>query len=290
MPFVAELYGNRVDATLIDPRDWDALRGDVALTMPECGRRAIPKRSPLGTRFFAHYACPVPCDFPHSPESEQHLRLKGLIADAVRSVPGWRALPEYAARRGGRWRADVLAWHPGLRHGVAIEVQLSPQTADDYLRRTATYHDDGVAVMWIANASPEMLNKEVPLIRLEEDFVGQIERVIPVALTFRAETQRSAIQRETEALWAAERRRIEREKREERERQERAKRLEERAAQRVTVQRELSRVRDSTVHRREPVTRTQPGQSFACSRCGLPVSGEYADLGTHPIEGCERYF
>jgi hypothetical protein len=60
--------------------------------MPDQGGRAIPKVSPLGTRFFAHPRGHTP---PGTKESATHLFLKAQCLAGAHAA-GWEALPEQA--------------------------------------------------------------------------------------------------------------------------------------------------------------------------------------------------
>lgn len=144
MPLIALLDGTtRVDATDPDDRLWCAVwrvRPRRDLTCRECGAR-LDAVDRAGTRFFRHHRH---VDCASVDESPEHLRLKALVAAAVRAH-GWDAqLEEPVPPR----RADVLAVGPDGRR-VALEVQLSPQHADDTRDRIADYAAAGVDTIWL---------------------------------------------------------------------------------------------------------------------------------------------
>ena len=148
MPFVALLDGSvRVDLTRTDDAVWDAIykaKPPAKLTCRGCsGRMHAKARS--HTRFFAHHVRQDDC--PTAGESPEHLRLKRLLVDAARAA-GWEANPEEPV--GGRW-ADVLAVSPDGQRRVALEVQLSPQTAAVTTERTADYAGVDVEVIWVVH-------------------------------------------------------------------------------------------------------------------------------------------
>lgn len=104
--------------------------------------------SAMGLRHFVHrgaQACPL-----QRTESPQRLRGK-LTALRGAQAAGWTAELEVVGPD-KRWIADVLASNGS--QVMAIEVQWSFQTDDDYRRRTECYADDGVDALWLARGKP----------------------------------------------------------------------------------------------------------------------------------------
>jgi hypothetical protein len=150
MPLKANLDGNHIlSFALPNGLTWDGVR-DAShagrVTMSCCGVPAIPKTMHgHGTRFFAHK---VRGDCDWSGESEEHERLKVAAALAAMAA-GWSAETEVS---GPNWRADVLAEKGGKR--IVIEIQWSPQTLPQTLKRTDRYLDAGVEVIWLFRKIP----------------------------------------------------------------------------------------------------------------------------------------
>ncbi|KRE28269.1 competence protein CoiA [Agromyces sp. Soil535] len=144
MPLVGMLDGERVVAPLTGDELWQQMKAGATVTLP-CDARAVPKQSKYGTRFFAHWPGSH-CDVEHRPESAEHLRAKELILLGAHAA-GWDATPEVPAPDGA-WIADVLASSGTSR--VALEVQWSQQTPEEYHARTARYLADGIDCYWFA--------------------------------------------------------------------------------------------------------------------------------------------
>ncbi|MEP9373853.1 competence protein CoiA family protein [Mesorhizobium sp. KR1-2] len=146
----------------LSPDDWAALvvqnRSERHLRMPCCSARVALKTSRKGTRFFAHMAdggCQT------APETEAHLRLKQMAVEAARAH-GWEAGTEVPglAPDGETWMADVLA-RKG-RAGVAVEIQWSPQTVEETLRRQQRYRASGIRGLWLLRKTAVPAIEQLP--------------------------------------------------------------------------------------------------------------------------------
>lgn len=142
----SQFRGQEVDAWKLSQRDWDSIRihskkGGTDIRMLCCGGRGVPKLSPLGRRFFAHFRRPKTCVW--APESELHIDLK---YDAVRAVEdaGWTADYEFPE---ADWQADVLASRGRAR--VAVEIQISKQGQSKTEQRDIKYSRQKVLPFWI---------------------------------------------------------------------------------------------------------------------------------------------
>lgn len=147
MPLRAISAGRAVNSFSCAPEEWSELKRSyraLSLTMPCCKTPAIPKTSRYGSRFFAH-ASRGECS--SAPESEKHILLKTLIAQAATDV-GWHVETEAPGTSpdGEPWVADVLCVSGKRR--VALEVQLASQTMDEFLQRQKRYDRSGVRCAW----------------------------------------------------------------------------------------------------------------------------------------------
>ncbi|MGO4155991.1 competence protein CoiA family protein [Cupriavidus sp. YAF13] len=141
----------------------------MAVKMPCCGRAAVPKTSKLGNFFFAHAARG---DCSSAPESQDHIFLKSLIARAAKRAD-WAVVTEWpgSTPSGERWVADVFCQKGAIK--VAIEVQLSYQTAEELERRNLNYRESGVRAAWIVSGEKFKDGylttcEKIPLFRLKQ--------------------------------------------------------------------------------------------------------------------------
>jgi hypothetical protein len=95
---------------------------------------------------------------PRESETAQHQRAKTEIAEACRRA-GYEPRLEFV---GDDWRADVLAALPGGGR-IAFEVQWSPLTLEEALRRQQRYTRDGVRGCWFFRHPPPALQTPDPL-------------------------------------------------------------------------------------------------------------------------------
>ncbi|MFN3237409.1 MAG: competence protein CoiA [Pseudomonadales bacterium] len=148
--------------------EWEALKTSdrrALLKMPCCGGRAIAKTSSLGTRYFSHYRKSEDCDF--KPESKEHLLLKEIVATAA-SASGWQVVTEGIGetKDGQKWRADVLCKKNNAL--VALEVQLSNQTLEEFKARQDRYKKSAVRAAWFVSEiqyshTKSLLSKDIPI-------------------------------------------------------------------------------------------------------------------------------
>src|SRR4051812_43291573 len=150
MPLLAYTQsGEPLVAPLMSDAEWEQLRSSTERDawMPESRRRAIPKVSRLGTRFFAHPPGHAP---EGGRESDLHLSLKAQCLIGARAA-GWDALPEQSGRTpdGQDWRADVLCRRPGQSWSIALEAQVQLQGEETYRKRQARFAASGIRGLWL---------------------------------------------------------------------------------------------------------------------------------------------
>lgn len=143
MPLTGYLNGERVIGPLLDADAWAGVRARKVLL--QCGAKAVPKRSRSGTQFFAHWPGSH-CDVAYEPESADHLAAKETILRAAIAA-GWDAAVEVPADNRS-WVADVLVTNG--THRVALEVQWSQQTPEQYIARQDRYLEAGIDCYWFA--------------------------------------------------------------------------------------------------------------------------------------------
>lgn len=148
MPLRARLNGDDIQSFNYSESEWMELKSSYAqqaLIMACCDRKAIPKKSKLGTQYFAHAKRG---DCTTAPETADHLKLKALVALSA-TAQGWSLTTEEPGETpdGEKWVADVMCQKGNAR--VAIEVQWSHQTRAEFERRTQKYLSSGVRCAWL---------------------------------------------------------------------------------------------------------------------------------------------
>jgi hypothetical protein len=148
MPIRVLLNGQNIIAPL-DEKEWDNLQErvrskEIELHLPCCQGLAYPRVSPRGAQHFVHFVN-TGC----TPESETHLLAKLEIIKACRKL-GYDAIPEFC---GDGWRADVLV--RSAKWSCCFEVQASPQTFQETIRRQETYKNHDLRCCWLFRHLPE---------------------------------------------------------------------------------------------------------------------------------------
>jgi hypothetical protein len=180
MPLRAVSDSGNVHSFEYDAQRWAELKGDyrrLNLRVPCCGVAAIPKTSALGNFFFAH-ARKGECTT--APESAEHIYCKNLIAKAAQTA-GWLVTTEKpgASPAGEDWIADVFCEKGKAK--VALEVQMSPQTIEETVRRQERYKASGVRAAWLLGPKASVVarrnNKDLPAFALGQVEVGKVPAV-----------------------------------------------------------------------------------------------------------------
>jgi hypothetical protein len=108
---------------------------------------AVLKQNRYGTRWFQ--SMPGDRDPNYKPESAAHEMTKIWLVEALRMAGyHWAEVERYGTTPDGNsWEADVYLETNGQK--IAIEIQLSRQSLEDYLYRTERYRQSGVKVVWL---------------------------------------------------------------------------------------------------------------------------------------------
>ena len=148
-------------------------RNQVQLIMPCCEARAIPKTSPHGIFFFAHYRRGG-CD--SAPESQEHLLFKSIVARAAKAA-GWNVTTERqgTSKTGETWIADVFCGKGNAK--VAFEIQLSKITKEEIHRRQTRYTQSNVRCAWFADLKKfenvRINSKDIPFFLIYQTAQGR---------------------------------------------------------------------------------------------------------------------
>lgn len=167
MPLSCKSPDGREYAFHHDDASWELLalrnRNGKHLRTECCEHPVVLKKSPLGTRFFAHQRR---CACKFQPESKEHLLAKDTIARAALSI-GWTAETEARSLESmPDWIADVLCSRSGRSALVAFEVQWTRQTQEESERRQAAYKAAGVRALWLMRQADVPISRDVPAFRL----------------------------------------------------------------------------------------------------------------------------
>lgn len=148
MGFLSIIENKEIYSFMLNDEQWDRLKDkykNLSMHMPCCQTRAIPKKSKLGTQYFAHYParnCGV-----NSGESPEHQFCKYLIFKYLHKN-GWAVTPEFRSQTpsGEIWIADIYAEKNNVK--IAVEIQWSPQSIEETKRRQEKYRQSGIRAVW----------------------------------------------------------------------------------------------------------------------------------------------
>lgn len=182
MPIRVSSDQGDVHAFAMSTEQWQGLKAShkakgLSLWMPCCKVPAIPKTSRRGNFFFAH-ARRGECTT--ADESPEHLYCKSLVAKAALDA-GWTVTTERpgVCPAGEAWIADVFC-EKGTAQ-LALEVQMSPQTDAETLRRQQRYKASGVRGAWFFGARARrgtiVFDRDTPAFSLQPVVVGELPTV-----------------------------------------------------------------------------------------------------------------
>lgn len=117
---------------------------------PRCRRELVLRKGRIKVHHFAHKP-PVTCALGKG-ETEQHLRAKLGLYDALRSEPNVTDLE--LEKDFETSVADIYARISGVP--VAVEIQRSALSVNDIVARTRNYHRLGIAVLWAGLPNPDL--------------------------------------------------------------------------------------------------------------------------------------
>lgn len=142
--------GEIVEAFELSAEQWLEMKAEApgSYLIRRSGLPAILKQNVYGTRWFA--ARPGERDPNWKPTSPEHEFAQVRIVRALRNAGFDARIEELGYTPGGeQWEADVFVESGGRK--IAIEVQMSQQTFDEYVRRSQKYIQSGIKVVWLIN-------------------------------------------------------------------------------------------------------------------------------------------
>lgn len=156
MPFSAIIDGERKISIFFSDEDWLALRlKNKKIILTCCGGEGYSRKSKYGEKHFVHkYQTENRC-VNWKPESEDHLRIKAKLFNSIKNyAQNWQVDVEVY---GKKWIADVLATKDNIK--LAFEIQLSPQTLEDTIKRQNEYTNSNIKSCWLFWDTPR--NREL---------------------------------------------------------------------------------------------------------------------------------
>ena len=124
---------------------WEVTKQQGPFRCPECQEEVILKKGYVNSHHFAHYP-ESSCTY-GTGESEYHRQTKYEIYEALR-LHGNGVSHLKVERHLGDVRPDVSFCWQG-KYEVAIELQISPISPDEIIRRTCSYTAKRIWVLWI---------------------------------------------------------------------------------------------------------------------------------------------
>lgn len=163
--------GTPVDASLIRPDHWHELKATYQtgdFLMDCCKAPAVLKTSVRGLRFFAH----LQDECTTAPETVWHQEGKEVIIDALAAL-GIDGLSEVRGGSiGDAWQADTM-FEVGHRK-IAIELQRSYQSVDDYVRRQERYQRHQIECFWLTRRENIVaIAKRASRMRMKREWGGR---------------------------------------------------------------------------------------------------------------------
>jgi hypothetical protein len=137
--------------SLLSSERWSDLKNaiknkKVEVLVASTNKKGIIKRSKLGLQYVAHKKGEAPINW--KPESDQHLYLKHLVAQACQRA-GWTPKVEVA---GPGYISDVLASKNDRK--IAFEIQWSKQSLERTIERQKIYQEDNLNTIWLFKNLP----------------------------------------------------------------------------------------------------------------------------------------
>ncbi len=118
-------------------------KDDGPFFCPECEGELILKQGRVKIDHFAHLP-DADCSYAGEPESEEHIAAKLEIKEALQAQPGVERLQ--VERYLKEVRPDISFLFKGSY--IAIEIQISPLSFDELIRRTTAYTQKNIYVLW----------------------------------------------------------------------------------------------------------------------------------------------
>jgi len=115
-------------------KDFQDINKENQYLCPECKQKVVFVNCILKIKHFRHYV-KSKCD--PEPETEQHIKMKEFFIRTLQLKENEIEVPL------GYAKPDIM------KNGIAIEVQYSKLSLQDFLNRTKQYTEHGIPVIWV---------------------------------------------------------------------------------------------------------------------------------------------
>ena len=125
---------------------WKAEREMLPFSCPECGKEVVLHKGQIRAHHFKHKP-PITCTYGTGETDEHYIAKRGLYESLSVQANVSKCEIEYRGLNGPRPDVYFETKTPSAR--VAVELQKSSQTVEEVARRTTTYAQLGVSVIWV---------------------------------------------------------------------------------------------------------------------------------------------
>lgn len=154
MACVGILNGRRIVAGLLSEYEWKEVvacskRREILMPDTNLPAQAKTRRWDGGiTRYFSHFSGEAPEGYINR-ESPEHMAMKLAVYQRLLEL----GIPAELEAGMDDWRADILVGPSAFSECLAVEIQITKQSAQTTYERTAQRHRSGIPTLWMFGSS-----------------------------------------------------------------------------------------------------------------------------------------